>query len=41
MTLTKYVEEVLNSAVQDRATFKVRAERVSASKQREVTAGIR
>ena len=34
MTLTKYVEEVLRGAVQDRALFKVTTERVSPAEKR-------
>jgi predicted DNA-binding protein len=40
MTLTKYVEEVLNSAVQDRATFQTRTERISVAKKGKVPAGV-
>jgi predicted DNA-binding protein len=39
MTLTKYVEEVLNDAVKDRSLFKVTTQRVSAEK-RKIAAGI-
>jgi predicted DNA-binding protein len=39
MTLTKYVEEILDSAVKDQAIFKVTTERVSSAKRRKVPAG--
>ena len=41
MTLTKYVEELLNSAVNERAEFKTTTERVSASERRRVPASLR
>jgi hypothetical protein len=41
MTLTKYVETVLNSAVQDRAVFAIRTERVPALRKKPVTVGAR
>jgi predicted DNA-binding protein len=40
MTLTKYVEEVLNGAVKDRALFKVTTERVSPAEKRKIPAGV-
>ena len=41
MTLTKYVEEVLNSAVQDGAEFKITTHRVSPAERRRVMASLR
>jgi len=40
MTLTKYVEEVLNGAVKDRALFKVTTERVSPAEKRKILADV-
>jgi predicted DNA-binding protein len=40
MTLTKYVEEVLNDAVKDRSLFKVTTQRVSPAEKRKIAAGI-
>ena len=40
MTLTKYVEEVLNSAVQDGAEFKITTHRVSPAERRRVMASL-
>ncbi len=41
MTLTKYVETVLNTAVQDRAVFATRTERVPAPRKKHVVVGAR
>ena len=40
MTLTKYVEVVLNSAVQDGAEFKITTHRVSPAERRRVMASL-
>lgn len=41
MTLTKYVEEVLNSAVNEGAQFKITTHRVSTSEKRRAMASSR
>jgi predicted DNA-binding protein len=40
MTLTKYVEEVLNDAVKDRSLFKVTTQRVSPAEKGKIAARV-
>lgn len=41
MTLTGYIEQVLNEAVADRSLFRIKAERVPVSEKQKVMAGLR
>jgi hypothetical protein len=41
MTLTAYIEQILNDAVTDRSLFRIKTERVPASEKQKVMAGLR